>query len=190
MSNPRNDDYARGTDPRAGYGGPGYDADAAAGPTHRETYVERDRVVAPPQERLATEPKPNPLAGIFLIVGGLMGVLAGLIPDGGDVLPIVGTFDLFGTGDSTAIVLGVAILLIFLCGLGALAVGAQMFAPKWHAGAARTGMTLGILMLLGTLAVIVVAGSDVFDGATLSTWLLLLACVPTIIGALIGFARK
>lgn len=200
MSNPRNDGYGStgrgdlppdppGAEPRAGYGDPAYDRDGAAGATHRETYVERDRVAVPAQERLATEPGPNPGAGILLIIGGLMGVLAGLIPHG-DVIPIAGAIDLFRTGEAAAIVLAVAIIVVFLCGLGALAVGAQMFAPKWHASASRTGMTLGILMLVATLAVVIVGGTGVFDNAGIATWMLLLACVPTILGALVGFARK
>lgn len=211
MSNPTNDPYrrdgydGRGPDPRAGHHDPAYDArrDAAyddrAGrrdPAYddrsvdREVYVERDRVVAPPQEQVATVPKPNPGAGILLIIGGLMGVLAGLIPGGSGKMPIAGSIDLFKSGETNAIILGAAIVLVFLCGLGALAAGAQMFAPKWHGGPSRTGMTMGILMLIASLALIVVVGSSIFDGAELWTWLLLLACIPTIIGALIGFSRK
>lgn len=196
MSNPRNDDYGPAgerwndaPDPRGGRGGPAYDQGAAA-PTHRETYIERDHVGVPAQERFATEPRPNPLAGILLIIGGLMGVLAGLVPDGGDVLPIAGTIDLFRTGQSEPIVLAVAIILVFVCGLGALAAGAQMFAPKLHASAARTGMTMGILMLIAALAVVIVVGTGIFESAGFSTWMLLAACVPTIVGALIGYARK
>lgn len=198
MSTPGNDPYRRDDygashrrDPASGpYDGPGYDRPGYDGPAQRETYVERDRVVTPSQEQLATEPRPNILAGIMLILGGLMGVLAGLIPHGDGELPIAGAIDLFKTGGAEAIVLGAAILLVFICGLGALAAGAQMFAPKWHAGAARTGMTMGILKLIASLAVVIVVGSTVFDGAGLPMWLLLLACIPTIIGALIGFARK
>ncbi|WP_158716376.1 hypothetical protein [Blastococcus sp. Marseille-P5729] len=159
-------------------------------PGDREAYVDRDRILTPGQERLATEPKPNPLAGILLIIGGLMGVLAGVVPSGGSQIPLAGTIDAFQTGETNAIVLAAAIILVFLCGLGALAAGAQMFAPKWHAGPARTGMTLGILMLIASLAVVIVAGTGVFDNAGFTTWMLLLACVPTLIGALVGFSRK
>lgn len=193
MTNP-NDPYRGGypADHRDPYGAdhraprdPAYDR-----PGDREAYVDRDRMGAPSQERLATEPKPNPLAGILLIIGGLMGVLAGLIPSGGSQIPLAGTIDAFQTGETNAIVLAAAIILVFLCGLGALAAGAQMFAPKWHAGPARTGMTLGILMLIASLAVVIVAGTGVFDNAGFTTWMLLLACVPTLIGALVGFSRK
>ena len=118
------------------------------------------------------------------IIGGLMGVLAGLIPGASGKMPIAGSIDLFKSGETNAIILGAAIVLVFLCGLGALAAGAQMFAPKWHGGPSRTGMTMGILMLIASLALIIVVGSSIFDGAELWTWLLLLACIPTIIGAL------
>lgn len=156
--------------------------------THRE-YAERE-VVTPHQEQLATEPRPNPIAGILLIIGGLMGVLSGLIPSGGSKIPIAATIDMFRTGDASGIVLGAAIILVFLTGLGALAVGAQMFAPKWHDGPSRTGMTMGILMLIASLAVVIVVGTSVFDAGAVYIWLLLLACIPTIVGALVGFARK
>lgn len=180
MTNP-NDPYAREravADPRL----------TPAGVPER--YVERERVVAE-RAPVVAEPAPNPAAGILLILGGLMGVLAGLVPaPGAGQIPLAGTVDAFGTGDSNAIVVAVAIILVFLCGLGALAAGAQMFAPKWHAGPARTGMTMGIIMLACAIAVLIIAGTQVFDGAGFSTWMLLLAGIPVIIGALVGFARK
>lgn len=181
MTRPPNDPYARNDH-----------AMGAPDPRHapRGEYVARDAVVTPEQERLATEPGPNPVAGVLLIIGGLMGVLAGLIPSGGSKIPLAATIDLFQTGDVNAIVLGAAIILVFLAGLGALAVGAQMFAPKWHGGPSRTGMTMGILMIIASLALIIVVGTAVFDSGAFYLWLLLLACIPTIIGALVGFARK
>lgn len=204
MSVPTNDPYGRDARREPAYDGrdPAYDArdarrdpaydgrDGYAAPPARETYVERDRLMAPPQERLATEPRANAAAGILLIIGGLMAVLSGLIPGSGSKIPLAGAIDLFKTGDVDSIILGAAIIVVFLCGLGALAAGAQMFAPKWHAGAARTGMTLGILMLIASLALIIIVGTSIFDGAEIWPWLLLLACIPTIVGALVGFARK
>ncbi|WP_153505392.1 hypothetical protein [Cumulibacter manganitolerans] len=215
MSVPTNDPYGRDARREPAYDGrepaydardprrdPAYDArdarrdpaydgrDGYDAPPARETYVERDRLVAPPQERLATKPRANPAAGILLIVGGLMGVLWGLIPGSGSKIPLAQTVDLFKAADVNSIIKGAAIIVVFLCGLGVLAAGAQMFAPKWHAGAARTGMTLGILMLIASLALIIVGGTSIFNGAQIWLWLLLLACIPTIIGALVGFARK
>lgn len=159
-------------------------------PVQREVYVERDReVITPPQERLATEPIPNPAAGILIIIGALMAIIAGLLPSGGQ-LALRNAFDAISTGQTDGIVFGVALIVSFLCGLGALAVGAQMFAAKWHAGPARTGMTLAIVMIVCALAVVIVVGTAVFDGAGLGFWLFALAGIPILIGSLVALSRK
>lgn len=155
------------------------------------SYDDRERVVAAPGERFATEPKSNPVAGILLIIGGLMALLAGLIPSGGSgQIPIAGAIDGFSSGETNAIIASVALLVVFVCGFGALAAGAQMFAAKWHAGPARTGMTMAVLMIIAALAVIIIVGTGFFHVAGFPQWCFILAGIPTLIGALIGMARK
>lgn len=181
--------YQQGYDDRAQQ--PAYDDRDRIPERRAAAYDDRERVVAAPGERFATEPKSNPAAGILLIIGGLMALLAGLIPSGGSSqIPIAGAIDGFGSGETNAIIASIALLVVFVCGFGALAAGAQMFAAKWHSGPARTGMTVAVLMIIAALAVIVIVGTGFFDVAGFPQWCFILAGVPTLIGALIGMARK
>lgn len=149
----------------------------------------------------------NPVAGVFVILGGLMGLAQALMPWGrgqliADENPIgvVGALRIIrilqdaggvsGPGAWKVPVFAATIMVAGVFGLVAVFAGSRFFAPApRHVGQAVSA-TICALGLGAAGAFSGIASNwQVLEGGIIAPWLLLLAGVPTLIGAIVGFFR-
>lgn len=174
-----------GPGPQA-YGGAGYGAPGYAGYPGQGYYGPGSHQPAP---------RANPAAGILLLLGALAGIAACLIPNSYDQIPIVSAFELIDdAGESipmkSGLLAGFAPITLLAGSLLALIAGMLMFAARRHGGAATTGVIGSVLMLACPVLMLIATEGHLFDGdMTFHLVLMLVAWLPALIGALIGYRR-
>lgn len=137
----------------------------------------------------------NPIAGILLIIGAIAGLLACLLPNSDDELPIVAAFDLFDQADLAGdqswkvYLVATAPIVLIVGSVLALMAGLLMFAARPHRGAAALGIIGSLLMLAAPLLMLVALRGSFFDDVNVRFLLMLLAWLPAMIGAFAGMRR-
>lgn len=189
-----------GTGPEPGPGQPPYGAPGPGQPSPYGAPGYGSPEYGPPPGMPAAYGGPvirrNPIAGLLLILGGLAGIAVGVIPpDGSERIAIVDAFDFLTGGVAgdfagTAKLWAIAYLACVIGGLIALIAGFRMFRRARHTGAATAALVAAILQIGAAVVLIVATDSAIFDNDDLGAWLLLFSGIPTLIGAIVGFARK
>lgn len=149
----------------------------------------------------------NPLAGVLIVIGGLAGIAAGLLPWGpGELVPgedhigIVGALRLYEiSSDATESVTGelwrlpafaTTIIAASVLGLLLLIFGMRMFGrAAGHGRVAASCLVFSLLLAVTGVAFGIITRWQVVHGGVIPAWLLLLAGVPAVVGSLIGFTR-
>ncbi|MFV0532773.1 MAG: hypothetical protein ACK5MR_03855 [Cumulibacter sp.] len=139
----------------------------------------------------------NPVAGILLLVGALIAALACLIPDSSGNVPLVWSIELLpdvidyldGPDGWELLFDALWPVIIALGALICLLAGFGMFPAGTHRGAAVTGLLGALLMLAAALILVINSGGHVFEHLNFWSTMTLIAWIPALIGAFVGFRK-
>lgn len=139
----------------------------------------------------------NPVAGILLVIGGVAGVLQSFLVWGADdsVTNTINGLDFAklatataGSGLTSGKIVGYGVYVVLGGGVIALLIGLSMFGRSRHRGPGVVALVVGILMTVPAVVFLVEGGFP--STAEIGLYLFLGAGIVTVLGGLVGAAKK
>lgn len=139
----------------------------------------------------------NPVAGVLLVIGGLAGILQSFLVWGADdsVATTVNGLDFAklataagGSGLSSEKIVGYGVYVVLGGGVIAVLIGLSMFGRARHRGLGVVALVIGILMTVPAVVFLVEGGLP--STAEVGLYLFLGAGIVTVLGGLVGVAKK
>lgn len=146
--------------------------------------------------QLSRTARANAIAGILLLVGVIIALLACFLPNGIGSTPLLAAFEnidfVFNQiGNGVYWMIPVAPFLLALGALICLSAGVAMFSVRpRHAGAAGVGMFGSALLLAACLFLIIGSDGMVFDYLDGLNLLAMTAWIPALLGSVTGMASR
>ncbi|WP_134322727.1 hypothetical protein [Cumulibacter soli] len=143
-------------------------------------------------------PRPNPVAGILLLIGVVVAVLACFIPNDIGDAPLISALNYLpdaieyvdvGPQGWEVLMSAAAPVILAIGALICIPAGLLMFNRGRHGGAAATGLIGAILMLAAPVLIAIATDGQMFDSPSFLLVLVMIAWIPALIGAFVGFRK-